>query len=148
MIAHTLIIELFVTSDENIKNIQTKFVQVIPFDLEEEEVELHKETAIGFNQQRIKILRITLSKQRHINAFLSYMVDNLQDPTKGIILSQAERRIDENLNFFLRFDKYKLLNEKQFQLIERGDCIFVKFKIAAFPKSNERAVKIIYDLFE
>ncbi|TXT62310.1 MAG: hypothetical protein BAJALOKI3v1_620011 [Promethearchaeota archaeon] len=148
MIAHTLIIEVFVKSDEDIKHIRNKFIQLIPFDLEEEEIDLTEENAIGFNQERIKILRVILSKQRHINAFLKEMVKKLHDQTKNIILAQAERRFDENLNFFLRFDKYNLLNKKQFQLIERGDCIFVKFKIAAFPKNKERAIKIIHELFE
>lgn len=148
MIAHTLVIEVFVLPYENIPEIRDKFIQLFPFDLEEEEIELEEDTAIGFNQKKIKIFRVNLSKRRHVRSFLLDMVENLEDETKDLILSQAERRLDENFNFFLRFDKNILLNENVFQLTERGDCIFIKFKIAAFPKNKENALDIIEELLK
>ena len=146
MLAHTLSIEIFISPDENIDSIKDKFLKLFPFDFEEEEITLQEDTASGFNQKRIKIFRVNLSKKRHVNAFLLNMVKNLQNRMRELILNQAERRLDENFNFFLRFDKTKLLNENIFQLTEQGDCILIKFKIAAFPKNKQNALDIINEL--
>jgi len=148
MIAHTLIIEVFVLPGEDIKTIKEKFLGLFPFELEEEEIPLEQKTAIGFNEQKIKIFRVTLSKRRYIKKFLLDLIENLEKETKNVILNQAERRLDENFNFFLRFDKNRLLNEKEYRLTERGNCIFIKFKIAAFPKNKENALAIIKELLE
>ncbi|MFO7797121.1 MAG: RNA-binding domain-containing protein [Promethearchaeati archaeon] len=146
MIAHTLIIEIFVSPDEDIVTIKEKFINLFPFDFEKEEINLQEDTATGFNQKRIKIFRVNLSKNRHVKAFLLNMVKNLRNHTKEVILNQAEKRLDENFNFFLRFDKNKLLNQNIFQLTEQGDCILIRFKIAAFPKNKENALAIINEL--
>lgn len=148
MIAHTLIIEVFVLPGEDIKTIKKKFLGLFPFDLKEEEIPLEQKTAIGFNEQKIKIFRVTLSKRRYIKEFLLDLIENLAKETKKVILNQAERRLDENFNFFLRFDKNLLLNENEYRLTERGNCIFIKFKIAAFPKNKENALAIIKELLE
>ena len=148
MIAHTLVIEIFVTPEENVSAIRDKFIDLFPFDFKEEEINLQEDTATGFSQKKIKIFRVNLSKNRHVKTFLLNMVKNLQNDTKEIILNQAEKRLDENFNFFLRFDKNKLLNENIFQLTEQGDCILIRFKIAAFPKNKKNALAIINDLLD
>jgi len=118
MIAHTLVIEIFVSPEENVHAIRDKFINLFPFDFEKEEINLQEDTATGFSQKKIKIFRVNLSKNRHVKTFLLNMVKNLQNDTKEIILNQAEKRLDENFNFFLRFDKNKLLNQNMFQLTE------------------------------
>lgn len=148
MIAHTLVIEIFVSPEENVHAIRDKFINLFPFDFEKEEINLQEDTATGFSQKKIKIFRVNLSKNRHVKTFLLNMVKNLQNDTKEIILNQAEKRLDENFNFFLRFDKNKLLNQNMFQLTEQGDCILIRFKIAAFPKNKKNALAIINDLLD
>ena len=71
-----------------------------------------------------------------------------EEETKKIIKTQAKRRLDPNLNFYLRFDKQNLLRKDRFQLTEQGDCLYMKLKIASYPKNESNALKIVYDLFE
>lgn len=146
MDAHSIVIEVFVLPGEEIGQIRSKLIDLFPFDLEEEEITLHQKSAIGFNEQIIKTLRVNLKKQRHIKAFLSYLIDQLSEDTKNQILYQAEKRLDNELYFYLRFDKQKLLRENQFLLINEGDCFYIKFKVAAFPKKKDKALAIINKL--
>lgn len=46
-----------------------------------------------------------------------------------------ELKIDEKGNWFLRFDKDDALDEK-WTILDKGDAIHLKVKIAAFPAKN------------
>jgi hypothetical protein len=53
--------------------------------------------------------------------------------------------MDDKGNFFLRFDKQKAyLNE--LKVVEHGDSIHVKIKIAAYPAKKEPAMKLVRKL--
>jgi len=146
MDAHSIVIEVFALPGEDVAQIESRLIELFPFDLEEEEIPLHRKSAIGFNEQIIKTLRINLKKQRHIKAFLDHLLDQLSQETKDQILYQAEQRLDQDLYFYLRFDKRELLQHNQFLLINEGDCFYIKLKVAAFPKKKEKALAILNKL--
>ncbi len=148
MHAHSIIVEVFVKPGENLDLIKSTFIRLFPFDLKEEKITLHQKSAIGFNEQIIDTLRITLKKQRHIKAFLNNLFDKLDEDTKQQILYQSDQRLDEELYFYLRFDKHLLLEKNQFHLINEGDCFYIKFKVAAFPKKKKEALAIIDKLLK
>ena len=57
------------------------------------------------------------------------------------ILKQIESRLDEELNFFLRLDKEKWVNEKEMKLTDSGKCFHIKISVAAFPKNMDIAIE-------
>ncbi|TXT53490.1 MAG: hypothetical protein BAJALOKI1v1_2400004 [Promethearchaeota archaeon] len=148
LVAHSITVEIFVQPKENADQIRTKLLSLFPFDLKEEKIELYEKSVMGFNKELIKVLRVELSKNKHINAFFDNIITQLSEQTKQLIRDQARKRLDPHLNFFLRFDKQNLLTQNLYKLTEQGDCIYIKFKIAAFPKNEENALKIIYELFK
>ena len=58
------------------------------------------------------------------------------------ILYELEGRIDENNNFYLRFDKQKAFFQK-YELVKHDDVVSVKGKIKSFPTNKRNAVKIL-----
>ena len=58
--------------------------------------------------------------------------------------SDLERKIDEKGNWFLRFDKNDALDEK-WTILDSGDSIHLKIKIAAYPARKEIAVDKVRD---
>jgi RNA binding exosome subunit len=146
--AHSITVEIFVQPGEKIDKIKQKFLSLFPFDLNEEKIDIYEKSVIGFNNKIIKVLRIDLLKKRHIKAFLDNLFNQLSEETKNKIKDQAKKRLDQNLNFYLRFDKYTLLNRDLYKLTDQGDCFYIKFKIAAFPKNESNALNIIYDLLK
>ena len=147
-IANSVKIRVFVKEGEDEEKIKSNLLELIPFDLESEKIEFHQQKATGFNEREIKIFEIQLQNDRHVQAFLKNLVKNLSDETKERILMQAESRLDEECNFFLRFSKDKLINENELWLTDQGNCFHVKMNLAAFPKKKEIALEIVRKVFK
>ena len=143
MLAHSIIIEVFIRPEEDIDAIRERFLTLIPFDLKEEKLELKRKSAMGFNQEKIVTLTIILSKKRHIKQFLEDFVTKISEQTKETMVQQIDRRLDKEFYFYIRLDKSKLITQGKLELTEDGDCIYVKIKIAVFPQKREKAIEEI-----
>ena len=82
-----------------------------------------------------------------INQFLDFVLSNLDEVQKGTLIRQAESRLDDNLDFFIRFDKESWIKNNKLELTDTGKCFHLRMGIAAFPRKREVALKIISDLF-
>ena len=60
--AHLIKLSIFSYEHENIEQILEAFLRFFPFNLEENKVLLKKSTAEGFNDRKITILEVILSK--------------------------------------------------------------------------------------
>jgi|SRR3989338_1083843 len=146
--AHLIKLNVFSKEGEDENRIKEKLLSFLTFkDLEKEKIKLEQKTATGFGQKTIGILEITLTKEKHTNAFIENLKEKLNNEQKELILKQAESRLDENLDFFLRFDKEKLINEDKLWLTDSGNCFHIKISIAAFPRKRENGLEIINKLF-
>jgi len=147
MLAHNIHITVFCKPEDDVGLITEKLLFLVPFDLKKEKIKLKKTTATGFNNRKIIILEIYLKKESRTNLFLANLAEKLTDEQRLLIKKQAESRLDHELNFFLRLDKNKLINEDKLWLTDKGECFHIKIKIAAFPKKKETALKIINKIF-
>lgn len=138
---------VFSHEDEDKNLILDSFLRFFPFGLDENKVELKKTNAVGFNDKIIEIYEVHLTKVNLISQFLKSLLSNLNEDQKNTLLHQAESRLDDNLDFFIRFDKDSWINEKKLQLTDSGKCFHLKIGIAAFPKKREIALDIIKELF-
>ncbi len=146
-LANNVRISVFSKEDENEQAIEEKLKQMVPLELEKEKITLTKQTAMGFNEKKIRILEIALNKDRHINTFLESITKNLGEKQKELLLRQKESRLDEELNFFIRLDKEKMLNN-EYWITDSGSCYHIKINIAAFPRKREKAFEIIEQIFQ
>ena len=79
--------------------------------------------------------------------FLNNLVENLDEEQRKLILSQLESRLDDNLDFFLRFDKEEYLKNNKLKLTDSGNCFHIEMSIAAFPKKREIGMEIVKKIF-
>jgi len=142
-LANSVKIKVFVKEDENEEKIKKALLDLLPFDLEKEKIEIKQSNAIGFNEKKIKIFEVLLTKERNTLKFLENLKKNLSTYTKELILKQADSRTDDECSFFLRFSKNKLITENELFLTDQGNCFHIKINIAAFPRKKENALKII-----
>ena len=145
--AHSIKLNVFSYENENSRSIEEAFLRFFPFSLEENKIALNKTKAEGFNERKIEIFEVTIMKINLINQFLQNLLANLDENQKQQILTQAESRLDKNLDFFLRFDKDSWIKEKKLVLTDSGRCFHLKVSIAVFPKKREVALNVIRDLF-
>lgn len=144
--AHLIKLSVFSYEHENSEGILEAFLGFFPFNLEENKVLLKKSAAEGFNDRKITILEVILSKANLVNEFLENLLNNLNKEQKEQILMEAESRLDENLDFFIRFDKEEWLNNRKLELTDSGKCFHLKISIAAFPKKREIALNVVKKL--
>ncbi|MBI2664813.1 hypothetical protein HYX10_05745 [Candidatus Woesearchaeota archaeon] len=144
--ANNASIRVFCREDEDKKTITEKLRMLLPFDLEKEKIRVEEQKAEGFQEKRISIISAALTKDRHINAFIENLLNNLGEEKKTL-LEQIDSRLDDDLNFFLRLDKEMLLKNK-FVLTDAGNCYHIKINIASFPKRKEKAVEILRRLLK
>lgn len=145
-LAHSVAIRVFCNEEENENDIVSGLKWLIPINLEEEKVKIDAQTALGFSDRRIKILEVTLTKRKHIKAFLDNLVLEIPDTQRQVLLRQLGSRVDENAVFFVRFDKETVIKHRELLVTDSGDCYHARIKIAAFPSTKEKAMAIVGEM--
>lgn len=144
--AHLIKLTVF-SREEEAESILGSLLKFFPFNLEENKTHVKKTKAEGFNKKEMQIFEVALTKQSLANEFLESLTGNLTEIQRGILLKQSESRLDNNLDFFIRFDRDSWIKEKKLLFTDSGDCFHLKISIAAFPKKREVALKVVNDLF-
>ena len=76
------VVSVFVREDEDLEEIQTALESLIPFNLEKEKIQLQRNSARGFAEKKIVVLKIELEKSRHTNAFIKHLLNKLTSKQK------------------------------------------------------------------
>jgi RNA binding exosome subunit len=145
-LANNVKLSVFVKEGENQAEIEEKLKSLVPLDIEKEKIALTKQNATGFNEKKITIIEIALIKDRNINAFLDDFKGKLGEKQKELLIRQKETRLDNEMDFFIRLDKPRLLNG-EYWITERGNCFHIKISISAFPKNREKGLETVEKIF-
>ncbi len=140
--ANSVQIRVFAKEGEDAEKIMQGLKEIAPFDYGAEKIQFEIRAATGFNEARIKIYNIKLEKERHTKKFLENLIGKLSSEQKQLLLRQKESRLDNELDFFIRLDKEKLINN-EYWITDSGNCYHTTISIAAFPRNREVALNII-----
>ncbi|MCI6993943.1 RNA-binding protein [uncultured Methanobrevibacter sp.] len=127
---HNIKFRAFVYEDESVDEISQAILNLLP------EAEIESEEAEGLLEDKIIILSGMVSKKRYTKTFFNKLLESV-DLEK--LNNDLEQKIDEKGNWFLRFDKADALDEK-LTILDKGDSIHLRVKIAAFPAKKQIAV--------
>src|SRR3989338_1302617 len=127
-------------NSEDDKLVLDTFLLMFPFDLKEEKIKLDKTNATGFGENKIAIFEVALEKEKRTSKFLENLAKNIDKDQKNLILAQLESRLDDNLDFFLRFGKSEYIENDKLILTDSGNCFHIMISVAAFPKKREIAL--------
>lgn len=147
-LVHKAVLTVFSKEDDDEEKIKAALAALVPFNLEEEKIQIKQQTASSFNERKIRIFKIELEKSRHTNEFIKQMLNRLTKEQKAMIARQAESRLDEHLDFFIRLDKTNLITYNKLFVTDSGDCFHIRLSIAAFPSKREKALEIIEKIFK
>lgn len=127
-------------STDDIGEIRSRITDFLPFDLAKEKVLLSEDSFLDAHEQERFILVLHLTRQRHVRAFTKAVHSVLPRET---ILAQLESRLDENCDFFLRFDLDAFLADGSLVLTDLGRCLHCKLAVAAYPRKRETALDVV-----
>lgn len=142
-IALSAAIRVFCGEEENEGEVVGGLKSLLPFDMEKEKIAIQKQTAFGFSDNKIKVFEVTLAKKRHAKAFLESMLAKISGTDRQMLLRQLDSRVDDNANFFVRFDKESLAKNGDLLVTDSGNCYHVRIKIAAYPSTKKAAAWIM-----
>ena len=142
---HSITITVFSKPEDDLPTITQGLVELIPFNLEENKIKITDDCE-KFEDRTIHILRITLTKASHINQFLKDFLSKLEPEQKKTLKEEAETRIDEEYNFFIRISKTMWAKHKMIEITDSGDCYHIKFTLACYPKNRETALNLVNNL--
>ena len=145
---HRATMTAFSKPEEDIQAIREGISALVPFNMEEAKIQLQVQNAEGFDHRNIKILTIILAKEAHTNDFLDFLLEKLTDEQKKLLVSQAESRLDDNLDFFIRIDKDQWMKEREVWLTDSGSCFHIKLSLAAYPKNRQSALNVVEKIFQ
>jgi RNA binding exosome subunit len=140
--AHNVKISVFAYEEENANRIKSTLISLCPFNLEEQKVTVGETVALGATDKKIIIYEIYFDKQRNIRKFVQNLHDRLSADEQELLRGQRSSRLDEEMNFFIRLDKEKLMNG-ELNITDGGKCFHIRLTIAAYPKSRDVALDSI-----
>ena len=136
---HNIRYRVFIYDDEMKDDVLQALLNVLP------DAEPEAEEAEGLLGENMLILSGVVSKKRHTKEFLNSLLSIDNDQLKKLY-GDLERKMDEKGNLFLRFSKEKAL-DGEWEILDGGDSIHLKVKIAAYPAKKEVALKLLEGQF-
>jgi hypothetical protein len=149
---HNVKITIFLKPEEYIGNngmtekVKAIFHRLTPLDFEKEKLTTNEEIVESFENRKIKIYTLEITKEAHTNVFLKKLKELLTEEQCKKLIEQKSSRLDEELFFYVRLDKEAALKDV-YELTDSGDCIHIKMHVAAFPKNRITALKVVTEIF-
>lgn len=136
---HNISYRVFVYGTENEEKVREAIKTLFPNSSPQTDI------TEGYFKNPVLILHDKMTRNRDIKEFVK-LLDNLDSQVKKRILNKLDSKMDDKGNLFLRFDKQRayLGNLK---VVEHGDAIHVKIKIAAYPAKKENALRLAREIF-
>jgi len=144
---HNLTVNVFIKPEEDYDSVYSAFINLFPFNLKDEKIAVQTVMASSFEDRKIKIESVKLDKTRHIVSLLRFVFEKLGLSGVQTLLDQLETRVDDEMCFFFRLDKKKLL-EGKFELTDTGDCYHFKCHAACYPRNIETAKNIVSEFLQ
>jgi Predicted exosome subunit len=94
----------------------------------------------------IHIKTAVLKKKGACSKFVQFFKENISDEDLETLREQMPERLDDDLNFYMRFSK-QAAAEGILKFTESSDAVFVRVKMETYPKSWEKAGPIVEELF-
>jgi RNA binding exosome subunit len=132
---HNISYRTFVYGTENEEKVKTAIKTLFP------KSSPQREETEGYYKNPVLILTDKIEKNKDIKDFIARS-QNLSDQ----ILPDLDRKMDDKGNLFLRFDKQKAY-QGELEIVEHGDSIHLKIKLAAYPAKKEPALKLAREIW-
>ena len=139
---HSIQITILEKNEDDLEKIYDVLLFIFPADYKKECIDINHENFEGLQKNTIHSISLTTTKERHNKSLSESLFSKLSDEIKKQLLDQIDSRLDDQGNFYIRFDKQELM-KKSFQLTDSGNCVHIKIKMAAFPAKREQFKKSV-----
>ena len=110
-------------------------------------VEIGRYNMKGHHGNLIVSFEARVTQRKEIKELWQIVLSGLNAGDLERLKSKVGDRVDDERNFYLRFDKQKA-NGGELALMETGDAIHLRLKILAFPATREVAIESVGKFLE
>lgn len=140
-------VRVITQSGDSLESVRALITSLCPVDWEKEKIVLDESTFTDAHEQERHVFELTLTKQRHVNAFSKYLYSQFTAELKNKLLAELPKQVDDESTFFVRFDLDALLDgEWKFTL--DGRCLHLKMAVCAHPRKPEVAIDVVKNFLE
>jgi len=141
-------VTVFAKDSEDHDLLEKAFLGFFPYNLKDEKLEIKRTKFNGLEDEKMTILELSITKKRHVTPFFPNLIGHLDNNQKNILLEQLESRLDEDLFFYMRFEKDMLIKNNIYELADGGNCFHIKMLIRAYPKKRDVAIDFLRDMIK
>ena len=109
---------------------------------------LTKKTARGHFGNEVIIITGEITGKKRTKETWNRIIESLDKEDRVKLREEIIKRLDEENNFHLRFDKQIALTEGKPKLISHGDAIHVKVKILSFSGGRDSVIKKLEEMID
>jgi RNA binding exosome subunit len=142
-LVHNIRLSVFAYEGEDAQKIADTLTSICPFSIADEKLQLKATNADGFNEKKIRIFELVITKEKLTTKFLANLKSNLQAADIDLLIRQLDSRLDNELYFYIRLDKPTLLEQNRLAVTDSGNCFHIRMSMAAYPKNREVALDIL-----
>lgn len=135
---HELSIETFVQATEDEAKVMTSIFNLLGREIGD----IERSETQGVHHNPITVVTVRVKREREIEKILSFWKD-LHFWSEA--LKEPEMRMDEGLIFHVRVEKDSAFYQDPV-LWKKGESIQIRLKVASYPASFEKAMKVIEGL--
>ena len=137
---HNIRFRVFVYKNEDENDLKQAILNVFP------DAEIEYEEAEGLTGDDILILTGIVDKKAQTKEFFNKLLE-LDSEVLDKLVADLDKKTDEGGNLFLRLSKQSAIDDK-IEIVDSGDAIHLKIKIAAYPAKKDIAVKKVKEAIE
>ncbi|MEA3399492.1 MAG: RNA-binding domain-containing protein [Patescibacteria group bacterium] len=143
---HHIYITAYVKENDSSDSLREIISIFLPENYEKEGIKFEKEEVTIDDINKMTIIRVKISKDKHSKEFITILKEKIGEEQCSKIISE-ENRVDEEGALYIRLNKKELLENNKAILTDDGNCIHFKIMLAAYPKTKEKALLVVKQLF-
>lgn len=141
---HAVNCRLITDVDDDMDAVLASFRRfLVDVDIEKEKIVVSRDAFIDSTEAKRYVCMMQIKTARVVRTFVKQLFVALSVEQKKVIKSQLETRIDEECQFFLRFEKNSFVKDGKIVLTDGGHCFHITLTVASFPHKKSVAVSVV-----
>ncbi len=108
---------------------------------------VHETVAEGYHGNPIIVMEAEVKKKKDCQYIIDYIRHNLGATGIDRLINELPRRVDDDCNLFIRFDKQEAY-QGRLVITSSSDAVHLRMKIEVYPARREAGIEAAREMFE
>ncbi len=134
---HTVSCRVITDAGDDLAMIGAGFHFFLPdIDFAKEKIHIIHDPFIDASEVKRYVCSMSVERGRFVRLLVKTLFGSLSAEQKKMLHDQIQSRVDDECQFFLRFEKDAFLRDKKLVLTDGGRCFHITLTVASFPRKK------------